>query len=1029
VTSFIRFFVERDLIINLVSFLLLAGGIYAASSMQREAFPPVNFDLITITASYSGASPEEVEQLLVTPIEQEIKSLDGIEKISSTSFPGSMEISVEVDPHFKERSRLVTEIQQAIDRADLPDDLRDSPFVLEIKSEQVPVLAVAIYGDLPDVELKRIGDLIEDDILDIEGVAKVIIQGDRREEIRVTLKPDELKQHRISAGEVISLLRKWNVNAPGGAISTKGNQKIVRIIGEFKDAEDTGSLVLRANERGQGIRLDSIATIEESLELPWRYVDASGKSAINMIILKKKDADIIDLVDRVRLYLKTIPDHYGQGLQVRTYHDFSTITRLRLGVLTSNGSIGLVLVLMILLVFLRPSVAITTSWGIPIIFFSGLLVLYFSGITLNLLVMLAFIIALGLMVDDAIIVGENATYHMERGLSPKESAVLGTVELLGPVTTTVLTTIVAFLPLMFMYGIIGKFVWVIPVVVVLLLSFSLLEAFFILPAHIKSVANPHKRLKKRVYIHFLEKLYGRVLRAAIRFRYITVALTILSLVGAVGVAREMDFQLFPSGAEDQFYLRVTAPTGTTLEEMREILLNIDQAVRERIDPNILETTVSIAGQYQTDAGDPLKQLGDRFGQVRVIFTPFTKRTVSAYTVMEKLKKEIPPLFPDVTIAFTMMKPGPPVGRALQAEISGKDETAVVESARRLIDFLKGTEGVHSIESGLEKGDPEIHVHLDRQLAAFAGVDLATAATHIKAAFDGTRATTLRRGKKEIDVTVRYPEKARSNIRTLKELLIPNQSGGLIPLGKIATFSEHQGIANIRHKDGRRIMLVTAEVDNRHITSQKINRIVEENKPVWLGKYLDRVKVHLGGEKEKTDESVRGLLISFVFALIGIFVILAAQFNNMRYPLVVMLPIPFGIVGIVGGFYLHAEPLSFMALMGFVGLTGVVVNGAIVLVVFLQRSIQAGVGWRKALIQSGRRRVRPVLLTAMTTVVGLLPTAYGWGGYDPFVAPMALALSWGLMFSTLVTLLFLPASIAVGMDLATLFHRKPGKSVP
>jgi len=1015
VKRLIAFFVGRGLLVNLLSLMLLAGGVFAGVSIQREAFPNINFDLVVINATWPGSAPREMERLVITPIERELKSVDGIDTIRSTAYPGSMVIYVEIDPGYTDRSRFVSDVQQAINRADLPADLPDDPLLTEIKSRQAPVLSFTMFGDFEPLALKRIADAVEDDVLNIPGVARIVTQGKRKEEIRIVLNPERMHRQRIAVADVMRLIRGWNINAPGGSLKRKSGEEIIRVAGQFKSADDAAHLALRANERGDVVHLSDVADVSETLVSPTRYVDASGKPAINMIVMKKGDADIIKLVDRVRAYLKTLPQKYGKGVQVRTYRDISTITRLRLGVLTSNGGIGLLLVLATLLMFLRPAVAFTTAWGLPIIFFSGVLVLFLAGNTLNLLTMFGFIIVLGLMVDDAIIIGENATWHMENGMRPERAAILGTHELAGPVTATVLTTIVAFLPLMFMQGIIGKFVFSIPVVVVILLTFSWLEALFILPNHIRDISNPDVHPEERWLLVWLTKTYAWTLKAAVRLRYLTILITFTVLGGSLWLASGMKFQLFPTGAESQFYLRVTAPNGTTLGGMRKIILNVDKEVRARIDPSLLETTITIAGQSSADERDSLKQIGDHFAFVRVVLTPFSTRDISAFTVMHRLEATIPKQFPRLQIDFVMLKPGPPVGRALQAEISGANEEGIAHAARSLAAYLTSIPGVHSIDNGLTPGDPEVHVVLNRRLAAYAGIDLATVATHIKAAFDGLRVSTLNRGKQEVDVTLRYPEHYHHRIQSLKNLGIPNRMGGLTPLGRIAHFREFPGVTSIHHKNGNRVVNISAEVDSTKITSKELNAQVLRDKAQWLGADTGRTSLHLGGEEERSEESVRGLVISFIYALAGIFVILAIQFNRLSYPLLVMLAIPFGAIGIIVGFFLHGQPLSFMAMMGFVALTGVVVNDSLVIAVFIQRLIGEGMAWREAVITGGKRRLRAVLLTTITTVVGLLPTAYGWGGFDPFVAPMALALSWGLIFSTGITLFAIPATLGIGMD--------------
>jgi len=455
--------------------------------------------------------------------------------------------------------------------------------------------------------------------------------------------------------------------------------------------------------------------------------------------------------------------------------------------------------------------------------------------------------------------------------------------------------------------------------------------------------------------------------------------------------------------------------------MQDQLIKIDAALRQGIKKEHLEATLLTSGEISIDEGDPLTQRGGRFGQIRVVYTPaVTRPNHNALTDMRKAEETLPALFPGLDFAFSEIKPGPPTGRPLEVEISSFDADTSEAAAERLIAFLHGVKGVTSVDSGLQPGDSELHVVLDRAQATYAGLDLATTAQHVRAAVGGLVVSTTRRGSKEIDVTIRYPENIATNRQLLEDLLIPNSRGGLVPLRRIAKFEQHPGLTAIRHKDGIRVVNVTADINSRVITSVGINRLVADKAPEWLGDLADKVTLKYGGEAEKNEESFRGLKTSFIFAAVGILFILAIQFNNLAYPFIVMLAIPFGVVGIIISFYLHdlfwkPMPLSFFSTMGAVALSGVVVNSALILLVFVQRAMAEGVACREAIVTAGRRRLRAVLLTAGTTVMGLLPTAYGWGGLDPFVSPMALALSSGLIFATLITLVVIPATLACGVD--------------
>jgi len=1017
--NILAFFVGRALVVNLISIFIILLGLYAMYTINREAFPNVNLDNIAIGFSYPGASPDEIEQLIITPIEQELKSLDGINKMTSVAFPSNGNINLEVEADSINRSRMISDVQLAIDQAKLPIDLPFDPVVTEIDGRIFPIIQLAVAAPISKLELKRLGDKIQDDLLQIDGVAKVRVQGDRKAELSIIVDPEKLHQHRISITDIENLLKTWNVNSPGGEIDTRDGQKTLRIVGQFKNTQDAENLIIRANEYGSGIRLGDVAEVKESLEKASLYYEVNAKPALAMLVMKKVDADIIKTVKRVKTYLEAVPGKYGADIKVSTFRDFSRNTKLRLSVLSTNATVGLLLVFICLVAFLRPSVALTTTLGLPIVFFIGLFTLNIMGITLNLVSMLGFIMVLGMLVDDAIIVGENITYHMEQNVPTLNAAVIGSYELLGPVITTVLTTIAAFIPMLFMSGVLGKFIVAIPIVVITLLIFSLLESFLILPSHVVHFARPNIKFKERRWLISMENIYGRILNKSITYRKTTVFISLFILSGVVFFAGStMKFELFPEEGIEEFFVQVSAQPGTNLEQMKEKLNSLSAEIKNNVDDKNIDMILVTTGKTSTDQGDPLAQNGARFGQLHVVYIasilrPNHNAADEMLSVMDVLTKN----YPDLNISLQKKKPGPPSGRALQVEITGSNRDSIVEVAVRLKDYVKNIKGVLTVESDLQAGDKELRIILDRKKSIYAGVDLLTVSKNIRAIGSGLRVSTIRRGTEEVDVTIRLPNSEEKNMQYLRLIEIPNNRGGLIPLGKISEIVEQPSLSTIRHSEGSQVVRVVANIDTSIIKSLELNSIVKNNAKVWLGDSSDDVSINYGGEQEKNAESIRDLVIAFGFALIGIFFILAIQFNNIGYPLAVMIAIPFGAVGIIVSFYLHdlfwkPMPLSFFAIMGMVALTGVVVNSSMILLVFVQRALENGSSVKTAIVQAGRRRLRAVILTASTTVVGLLPTAYGWGGMDPFVSPMALSLSWGLIFATFVTLITLPAIMAI-----------------
>jgi multidrug efflux pump subunit AcrB len=826
-TALIRFMVERGLVVWLVSIFLIALGVVSIIKINREAFPNVNLDIVQISVVQPGASPQEIERLIVIPIEQELKLLTGIDKVTSVAFPGSARITLELDPDATNRDNIANEVQLAVDRARLPADLPDKPFVLEIDARVIPVIQLAISAPWTDVEIKRLGSKIEDDLLRLSGVGRVQIQGDRKEEIRVVVKPDKLREHRITVGDISGVLRKWNINASGGGIDTEDGQKTVRVVGEYQNDTDVAKLVLRANEFGQGLLLKDVADVTQTLEKAAIYQDVSGEPALHMLVMKLEHADIIDTVAEIQAYLETVPKKYGKEIEISTFNDFSKIAKLRLGVLTNNAMVGGFLVLAMLILFLRPSVAISTTLGLPIVFLTGLFVLYMMGVTLNLISMMAFIMVLGMLVDDAIIIGENVAYHMEQGMSPNESAVIGAKELIGPVTTTILTTIVAFIPLMFISGLIGKFIIAIPIVVILLLGFSWLESFLILPNHVVHLTNPTKPAVERRWLKWLEEKYAVVLKFTLDYHWWMLLLAILILIGSALLTKsdKIGFRLFPPVGIEQFIVRVSAEPGTSLEAMREKLFEVDKVVRDNLIAEHLDATLITSGQTSKDSGDPLVQKGSRFGQIRVIYTPaVTRPDHDALKDMFKIKQVLTGKFNDLEFAFEEIQPGPPTGRALQVEIIGEEYEASKKIAAQLMEYLKSIDGITTIESDMSPGDDEIRVEFDRAIAAYAGIDLETAVAHIRAAVDGLRVTTTRWGTDEVDITIRFPEASYSEqLQQLETLQIPNSRGGMVILNQVANFHEQDGYTNIRHKNNQRVINVLANIDPEKITSTVLNK--------------------------------------------------------------------------------------------------------------------------------------------------------------------------------------------------------------
>jgi multidrug efflux pump subunit AcrB len=745
------------------------------------------------------------------------------------------------------------------------------------------------------------------------------------------------------------------------------------------------------------------------------------------VAIKKVAADVIDTVGQIQ----DVVDEYGRiappGLEMNLVNDMSYYVRRRLGVLVNNGWIGITLVMACLFFFLSARVALVTALGIPVAFLTTFIVMYATGLTINLLTMFGLIMVLGMIVDDAIIIAENVCRHEAEGMPLKVAAVQGAHEIWRPVLTTVITTIAAFGPLMFMSGIIGKFVMYIPLVVVIALMASITEAFLILPSHLVTVEQlPHSRLLGRLHTGWCDRCFERfqkryvsLLRRIIRWRYPVFGgvITFFLISAYLGIFH-IPFVLFPQRGIDAFFIRARAPVGTPVERMGELMLPLEEVVAT-LPRSEMDNFITQVGVIQRRAEDPETERASHVGQIVVYLKPQADRSMTADELIDQLRKGSVGIGGFTELLFEKVRPGPPVGRAVEARVKGEDLAELDSIAEKLRAFLEGIPGVNNVKDDYERGKDEIRVVVNEQEASRAGLAVEDVALSVRASLDGAIATTIKRSDEEIDVRVRYPDALRYRQGVLEEIQIPNPGGHLVPITAVASFDRAPGVTAIKHVDRKRSITVTADVDEVRATAigvtSKIVRWFREE----IAKDHPDVTIAFGGEWEKTQESLDSLKIAAVMAVFIIFIVLAFQFQSLLQPLIVLIAIPYGFIGVVWAFLFHMEPKSFVALFGAIGLAGIVVNNSIVLIDFINKAKAKGMSLREAIIEAASMRLRPILLTTITTVFGLLPVAYGIMGADPFLEPMALAIGWGLAFATCCTLLFTPCLYAVIDDV----HRK------
>ncbi|MFH1460121.1 MAG: efflux RND transporter permease subunit [Candidatus Omnitrophota bacterium] len=1078
-----EFSVKNSLFINLLSVLVLLIGLISMFTLNREAFPVIDFDNMAVHTYYPGAPADDVEKLVTTLLEKELKEVDNIEEMISVSRDGFSAISLEMNPDVNdtERRKIINDVQKAVDRViDLPRGVEDRPVVLEINSKIFPVINIAVGGKVDEFILQEQVDILKEQLEEIKGVAKVTRTGYRDQEFWV--EPDLEKMHlmHVSLEEIISALNKRNITVPGGKLKTDQEEFNIKTTGEFATKEEIEDVIIRANDIGNWLKIKDLALVRHTFEEETVINKSYGERAITLQVSKKEKGDAIDVADAAYKVIDEFKRSAPKDLYVKPYDDLSYYVKRRLNVLRSNGVIGFIFVVLILFAFLHARPALFTALGIPIAMAATLGLMHVMGITINLLTMFGLIIVLGMIVDDGIIISENVYRYIEKGLNPREAAIKGTEEVIAPVAATIITTIAAFFPLMYMAGMVGKFLRYIPLMVIVALSASMIEAFIILPSHLADFLKSKKNngldkkqdeqdakalivmtgifsiiggivslmtknnplgamllialvgtgstlLKKYPILQYAINKYKIMLEKALTYRYrITVVITIVLAVCLFIMIKVLPQTMFSSQGIEEFAVRAEAAAGTPLEKTNELMVPVEELIKS-MPKEYLNTFVTTIGSIEAGRGmgDPTAKSGSNVAQIHVFLTPMQERDKGPKQIIADLRPKLQKIKGFDKIYFYEFKQGPPVGRDIEFNIRGDDFNVLKQLSNELKDYMLGFEGVADVSDSYDIGNREFRVVIDKEKAAKADLGIEQIALSVRNAFEGGIATSIKKTKaeEEINVRVRIPDDARTSKKIFDKLLIPNDKGNLIPLSVIARIEINQGLRSITHLDGKRYLQLGATVDQKKIkTKDLIPKVLKYFKEIAA--QYPGYTIRIGGEEKENQEAFRSLMIAFVIAVLCIFMILATLFNSLVQPFIVMMTIPFALIGVSIALLLHGLSLSLLAFIGIVGLAGVVVNDSIVLVDFINKLRQEGLSRRDSIIQAGVIRFRPVMLTTLTTVAGLSTVAYGIGGFDPFLQPMALSIAWGLAFATGLTLIVMPCFYAIIDDIATKITSHP-----
>lgn len=1022
------FFIRNYKLTIVLSFGMLIYGVMGLMRMTAESFPNVNFAMAVITTPYDGASAEDIETKITKPIEDEIRTVSGLKDVRSISQAGLSTIVVraDIDDSTLDPETVISDLQKAVDRAtDLPRDLTEQPRFEEIKTEEFPVYEVAVLGSNENRQRDIIAERLKEEFEDNTRVKGVRLAGFSQRRFVVNLDMKKMQEFHIGINEVEGKVTARNVSIPGGSLKQETNQQLVRVQGEVSSKEELENILVRSNFSGQQILLKDIAKVlDHEEEIPVR-ASYNGEEASLIIVSKKGGADTIKLVEEATKTLENFQRVYGQDYQFIVYNNESIKVQDKLEVLAENALTGLILVIIFLFIFLPGRIGILTSLSLPIAIMATLGLMPMLGMNLNAITILALVISLGMLVDNSVVISENFTRLRIDGLNPYDAAVTSVRQLWLPITATAFTTIAAFLPMLVTKGIMGQFIKFIPIVVSFSLLFSLVESFIFLPMRL---AHGGGKVKVKVddkphdWFANFEIKFERFMSVLILRRYwvgaafsVTIVFSLFMMVSA------NKFILFPSDQTELYIARYQAERGTRLEVSHQITQNIARDIQELIAENVSHITAR-AGTSKTDPTDPKAEDGNNVGILFIYVNDETKNNVAHTEILEKLRTLSAKKYGLNSLSFEAMVNGPPVGNDIEATLRSNSDQSLSKLSQIIFDELKDVKGITDLKIDDVIGDDEIYVQINYDLADRLGLTVSSIGQSVRTAVSGRIVSTVTLNNKDVDLLVQLNEPDRADLEDLKHILIMDQRGNLVPLGQIASFVRTQGAPQIKRYDYKRAKTITGSVNDKYITALEANNLLTEVYEKHAFDFTD-VSLRFGGVAESTKESMESLYTALVLSLIGIFALLVFLFSSYLRPMIIMSTIPLGLLGFSVAFYLHGRPISFLALIGVIGLGGIIVNAGIVLISFIDQLRGEGdLPLNEILAKASRLRLRAVFVTSLTTISGLIPTAYGIGGEDAMLVPMTLAMAWGLTSGTILTLVWVPCAYAILEDVTGIMAR-------
>jgi multidrug efflux pump subunit AcrB len=1045
----IEWFARNGVAANVLMVLIVAGGLITLPTLKQEVFPEFAADRVLVTVEYLGASPEEVEEGICVRVEEAIYGLAGVKRITSEATEGRGRVTAEILPHADARD-VLDQVKARVDAIDTFPDESEKPIVEEVVMRR-QVIDIAVSGDTDERSLRTVAERVRDEVSALPEISLVQLAGARPYEISIEVSEEALRRHELTFDEVARAVRSSSLDLPGGSVKTAGGEILFRTKGQAYRGADFEDITVMSRADGTRVRLDQVATVSDGFEDTDEASFFDGKPAILIQVFRVGDQGALDIAAAVKSYVEAARDRLPEGITLTTWQDDSAVLSSRLDLLIDDGAMGFVLVCVTLALFLRLKIALWVASGIPVSFLGAVWFLPVLDVSMNMVSLFAFIIVLGIVVDDAIVIGESIYTHLEKGKSAVEAAVAGAREVAVPVVFAVLTTMAAFAPLAAVPGNMGKFLWFVPAVVITTLVFSLLETLFIFPAHLSHLRRPGEGERTSgplaavargwsrfhgVFASGLElfvaRVYGPSLELCLRWRYLTlsVGLTVLVLTAAYVASGRTKFVLFPPVDADNVAAMVTMPQGTPAEVTRRSVERLERAALEvlaelesegqgagsaRVHRHVLSTVGSQPYRAAQDLrrGRAKTFSGGHLGEVNIELASAEERGVTSTEIARRWRERAGPVPDAIELLFTSSLFSS--GEAINIQISAPEIEALRLAASAIETRLGEYEGVSDIADSFRAGKQEVKLELKPE-AETLGLSLADLARQVRQGFYGEEAQRIQRGRDDVRVMVRYPAAERRSLGDIENVRVRAPGGAAVPFSTVAAATLGRGYASIQRADRERTINVTADVDQTQGNATEIIAELEESLLPELLAAHPGLRYSLEGEQREQAETFGGLLRGFVLTLFAIYALLAIPFRSYVQPFIVMSAIPFGMVGVIWGHWIMGLPLTLLSLFGLVALTGVVVNDSLILVDFVNRERAAGASAREAAPLAGKARFRPILLTSLTTFAGLMPLLLEKSMQAQFLIPMAASLGFGVVFATGVTLVLVPVGYLILDDL-------------